>query len=158
MLLVSTVAMAQPELHVVEGFVQHFGYAGGEPIASVSIGDSTVADVLPLTEHDFLIQSHKIGRTNMLFLDKNRQVLDEVIVIVDRPISGLTRIHNKALINSYTEFSCSPTGCQFVGENTVTEPAPLPRGHSEQIFQGNYHHDGTGQTAPLPVPTVVEPR
>jgi Flp pilus assembly secretin CpaC len=155
-MLTSTAAFAQPELHVTEGFVRQFEFSG-EPIASVSIGDVTVADAIPLTDHAFLVQSHKIGTTNMILLSKDRQVIDEIIVIVDRPISGLVRIHNKAMLNSYTEFSCGPTGCSFVGENTVTEPAPLPQGHVQQIFQGTYNQNGNTSGQTLPVPSVVEP-
>src|SRR6516165_2234098 len=93
-LLLTTAAFAQPEFHVTEGFVRQIDTTG-EPIGSVSIGDTSVADALPLTDHSFLVQSHKIGTTNMLMLDKNKRVLDEIIIIVDRPISGLVRIHNK---------------------------------------------------------------
>jgi Flp pilus assembly secretin CpaC len=154
-LLASTAAIAQPEFHVTEGFVRQIDTTG-EPIGSVSIGDTSIADALPLTDHSFLVQSHKIGTTNMLMLDKNKQVLDEIIIIVDRPISGLVRIHNKALANSYTEYSCAPNGCQYVGENTVQEPAPLPQGHVRQIFEGTYNHNGNQQQAPSPA--IVEPR
>jgi Flp pilus assembly secretin CpaC len=154
-LLASTAAIAQPEIHVTEGFVRHLEYS--EPIGSVSVGDAKVADVLPLTDREFLVQSHKIGTTNLLMLSKDKKVLDEIIIVVDRPISGLVRIHNKALINSYTEFSCAENGCQYVGENTVQEPAPLPRGHVQQHFEGIYHQDG-GQQAPIaPSPALVEP-
>ena len=154
-LLASTAAMAQPEIHVTEGFVRHLEYS--KPIASISVGDASVADALPLTDRAFLIQSHKMGMTNLIMLGKNKEVLDEIIVVVDRPISGLVRVHNKALINSYTEFSCAENGCQYVGENTVQEPAPLPRGHVQQHFEGIYHQDG-GQQAPIaPSPALVEP-
>jgi Flp pilus assembly secretin CpaC len=152
-LLASGAAMAQPEIHVTEGFVRHMEYS--EPIGSVSVGDAKIADVLPLTDREFLIQSHKIGTTNLLMLSKDKKVLDEIIIVVDRPISGLVRVHNKALINSYTEFSCAWNGCQYIGENTVQEPAPLPRGHINQIFQGTYNHNGGGDQSPAPA--IKEP-
>jgi Flp pilus assembly secretin CpaC len=154
-LLLTTAAFAQPEFHVTEGFVRQIDTTG-EPIGSVSIGDTSVADALPLTDHSFLVQSHKIGTTNMLMLDKNKRVLDEIVVIVDRPISGVVHIHNKALINSYTEYSCAPNGCQYLGENTVSEPAPLPRGHHQEHFQGDYNMTG-GKWITPPSPATVEP-
>jgi Flp pilus assembly secretin CpaC len=152
-MLASTAAFGQPDMHVTEGFVKQFEFTG-EPIASISIGDTAVADVLPLSEHSFLVQSHKIGHTNMILFDRNKQVVDEIIVTVDRPMNGLVRIHNKAMLNSYTEFSCAPNGCQFVGENTVNEPAPLPRGH----FHGTYDHNSSGPQQAPAVPAVVEPQ
>jgi Flp pilus assembly secretin CpaC len=153
LLLASTAAIAQPEIHVTEGFVRHLEYS--EPIGSVSIGDTSVADAVPLSDHTLLVQSHKMGTTNLLFLGKDKQVLDEIIIVVDRPVSGLIRVHNKALINSYTEYSCKENGCQYVGENTVQEPAPLPHGHVNQIFQGTYNHNGN--QSPAATPSVVEP-
>jgi Flp pilus assembly secretin CpaC len=154
LLLASTSAMAQPEIHVTEGFVRHLEYS--ETIGSVSIGDTSVADAIPLSDHTLLVQSHKIGTTNLLFLSKDKRVLDEIIIVVDRPVSGLTRVHNKALINSYTEYSCTAIGCQYIGENAVQEPAPLPQGHVQQIFQGTYNHNGS-QPAPAVTPSMVEP-
>ena len=149
-MLISTAAFAQPEFHITEGFVRQFEFVG-EPVASLSVGDTSVADAIPLSEHSFLVQSHKIGMTNMMLFDKDKKLIDEMIVIVDRPISGLVRVHNKALINSYTEYSCTSTGCQYVGENTVQEPAPLPQGHVQQQFEGTYNHNGNAQpTAPTP--------
>jgi Flp pilus assembly secretin CpaC len=155
MLASTTTAFSQPELHVTEGFVKHYEFKG-EPIKTISIGDTTIADALPISDHAFMVQSHKIGVTNMILLGADNQVIDEVIVTVERPVSGLVRIHNKALLNSYTEFACGQVGCQYVGETTVHEPAPLPRGHSEShsTIDSTYHNEGSPQA---PAPTIITP-
>jgi len=152
LLLASTAALAQPEFHVTEGFVRQIEYVG-EPIDSVGVGDTSVADAIPLSDHTFLVQSHKIGTTNMLLLSQDKRVLDEIVIVVDRPIS-VVHIHNKALIGSYTEYSCTKIGCQYVGENTVQEPAPLPQGYTNQTFLGTYN--GNTQST-QPSSTFVSP-
>jgi hypothetical protein len=60
-------------------------------------------------------------------------------------------IHNKGMLNSYTKFSCSNKGCQFAGENTVAEPAPLPSGNSSTTV----HQSVNGQVGPGQQPATV---
>jgi hypothetical protein len=44
------------------------------------------------------------------------------------------------------QFSCWEQGCQFIGENTVSEPAPLPRGY----YNSTYNQGGNGQPGVQP--------
>ncbi len=60
-----------------------------------------------------------------------------------------TKIHNKAMLHSYTKYSCSYKGCEFVGEHTVEEPAPLPSGHHR------YHVKQSGEAGQQPPPATV---
>jgi ribonuclease Z len=60
-------------------------------------------------------------------------------------------VHNKAMLNSYTMFSCSNKGCQFARENTVAEPAPLPRGNSGSTVRQSV----TGEVGPGQQPATV---
>jgi len=143
-LLLSTVpVMAQPEIaadtiRVTQGMASY--YRTDKAFTDVSVGNSAVADVHPLTDHALLIQGNKTGTTNMLLFDAQKAPVRNVTVVVDAQGSGFVKLHNKANASSYMEFSCWEKGCQFIGENTVAEPAPLPRGYynySSTVSQGN---------------------
>jgi len=140
LLLSTTAALVHPTVipetvRVTQGIASY--YRTDAPFSTVSVGNTNVVDVAALTDHSLLIEAHKMGTTNMLLFDKDKAPIRNVTVIVDSQGSGFVRIHNKALINSFTTFSCWEGGCQFVGENTVAEPAPLPRGHYSSTYQPN---------------------
>ncbi len=153
--LLSTSALAQPDaingtstVRVQRGIASVYRIDTGQAFKSVNIGDPRIADIVPLTDRSLLIQGHVTGTTNLIFLDNQSIPIKEVVVIVDEQGAGFVRIHNKALINSYTTFSCWNNGCQFVNENTVTEPAPLPRGN----FNGTYNQtQGGGAQSPTSI-------
>jgi hypothetical protein len=135
LLLSSTAAFAQPDvipetIRVTQGIASY--YRTDAPFDTVSVGNTNVVDVAALTDHSLLIEAHRIGTTNMLLLNRDKAPIRNVTVIVGAQGTGFVKVHNKAKLNSYTEFSCWPDGCQFVGENTVSEPAPLPRGYYNQ--------------------------
>jgi len=145
-------AIAQPPIpnetvHVTQGLVTYYR-ADSQPFATISVGDTAIMDATPLTDRAVLIQAYKTGATNMIFFDRDKIPIKDVTVVVDSQGSGFVKIHNKAQLNSYTEFSCWQSGCQFRGENTVAEPAPLPRGYlsTTTIMQGNQQ------------PSIVVPR
>ena len=137
-LLLATAAHAQPPaevqtIHVTQGLATYYRI-DGTPFDTIVVGDPSVMDARPLTDKAVLIQGYKPGTTNMVFISKDHAPLRDVTVVVDAQGSGFVKIHNKAVLNSYTEFSCWETGCQFRGENTVAEPAPLPRGYLNQTI------------------------
>jgi len=148
-------AMAQPPIpsetvHVTQGLATYYR-ADSKPFATISVGDTSVIDANPLTDRAVLIQAYKIGATNMIFFDQDKMPIKEVTVVVDAQGSGFVKIHNKARLNSYTEFSCWQSGCQFRGENTVAEPAPLPPGNLNQTINQSVTTQGNQ-------PSVVVPR
>ena len=137
-LLLASAANAQPPaeiqtVHVTQGLAFYYR-TDGLPFANISVGDPAIVDARPLTDKAVLLQGYKTGTTNMIFFDRDWTPLRDVTVVVDAQGSGFVKIHNKAVLNSYTEFSCWQTGCQFRGENTVAEPAPLPRGYLSQTI------------------------
>ncbi len=84
-----------------------------------------------------------------------------IIIIASFLVSGgamaqivTTKVHNKALLNSYTTYSCSYKGCEFVGEHTVEEPAPLPRGHRRYHVKQSINNGEAGQQPPPATVTI----
>lgn len=153
--LLPTVAFAQPEetIRVQRGIASVYKIDTEAPFSTVNIGNSKVADVVPLTDRSLIIQGHTTGTTNIIFLSKGNIPIKNLAVVVDEQGSGFIQIHNKALLNSYTAFSCWSNGCQFVGENTVSEPAPLPRGN----YNSNYNQSSQpGLQPPSPMSLPVE--
>lgn len=124
----SSTVLAQPPLEgsvkVTKGIASI--YRTDVPFANIVNGDPTIVDVSPLTDHSVLFEGKHTGTTNLIFLDKDKRPLTEVMVVVSEQGAGFTRIHNKGNLNSFMSFSCWDNGCEFVGENTVAEPVPLP--------------------------------
>lgn len=150
-------ATAQPPtgetaIRVQRGIASIYKIDTDQPFDTVNIGDSKIADVVPLTDRSLIIQGHATGRTNMIFLDRSKTPIKEITVTVDEQGDGFIKVHNKALLNSYTAFSCWNAGCQFVGENTVAEPAPLPRGYQNLNQSINQGSSGLQPAAPISVP------
>jgi Flp pilus assembly secretin CpaC len=149
LLLSTTSAMAQPDIvpetiRITQGITSY--YRTDAAFKDVSVGSTAIADAIPLTDHALLIEGHKTGTTNMLLLDTQKVPVRNVTIVVDAQGSGFVKIHNKANAASYMEFSCWEKGCQFIGENTVTEPAPLPRGY----FNSTYTQGSGGQPVTQP--------
>ncbi len=112
----------------------------------VIISDPDVLGLLPISSQSAVLKALKAGNTDILFFNnedlvKSIEVIanDSVVrrsAVPDReahlPAFWRVEIHNKALLTSQTNFLCGPDGCHYVGELTVTEPAQLPRGWSNQ--------------------------
>jgi Flp pilus assembly secretin CpaC len=92
------------------------------------------------------------GQTNLVFLDERNTQVAVVNVSVQYG-GGRVRIHNKALIGSHTNYRCWESGCAYVSETTMQEPAALPRGHNSYTsdIKSEVKTDGG------PAPTVVTP-
>jgi len=132
-------------VHLTLGFATPPYALGTEkPFKNAIIGDNKIVEILTIeagteksisSNRQVNLVPRAEGETNILFLDEKDVVIKELIVVVDSKPgafhSGFMHVHNKALISSYTVYRCWETGCQFKGEKTVSEPAPLPRGHGE---------------------------
>jgi Flp pilus assembly secretin CpaC len=102
------------------------------PFKTIVVGDPKVVDTQAVTDRSIIITPQSEGETTLLFLDEHNEPLNYLAITVDVAGPGRVKIHNKALLNSYTSYRCTSNGCQYVDETTVREPAPLPRGHSDQ--------------------------
>jgi hypothetical protein len=146
-----------------------------EPYAVVNTSNRGVVDVDQLTDHAVLLRALKQGNADLFFYDIKGKLVNALEVSVDdfnynidKPVSdpgvrsyGYFTLHNKALLNSQTNFRCRYNDCQYVGETTVTEPAPLPRGYSNQNINSNQSVNysgaiGGGGTQAVP-PTTTPP-
>jgi Flp pilus assembly secretin CpaC len=119
-----------PDLILSQGMSKPIKVA--RPFKTIHISDPEVIDMVTVTDQLAIVVPKKPGRTNVLFLDASPAVVTGMNVSVENyPAYGDVEVHNKALLTSATNFRCGETGCHFVDETTVKEPAALPRGHSE---------------------------
>jgi Pilus formation protein N terminal region len=138
----------QDTIHATKGIASIYRLKGEESFATISVGDPNIVNVTPLTDHSIVIQARQTGTTNLIFLDSAKTPVKDVAVVIDAQGSKSITIHDKAMLNSYTKFSCGNKGCQFAGENTVEEPAPLPRGNSTSTVNQSVSGEvGPGQQA-----------
>ncbi len=112
----------------------------------VIVSDPEVLGLLPISGQTVVLKALKTGNTDVLFFNNDNLVKSIEVVVNNSVVRGnavpdreahlpafvRVEIHNKALLTSQTNFSCGPDGCHYVDEVTVTEPAPLPRGWSNQ--------------------------
>jgi hypothetical protein len=136
---------------------------------AVYVTDNDVIDVIARTDQAVTLLPKKEGETNLYFVGQNNDVVLSLDVTVAKFVgvtttdSGteitpyrLVEVHNKAKLDSVTNFRCGANGCFFVGETTVEEPAPLPAGHSQASRTDNEKIDyqntapPAGVSAPAP--------
>ena len=125
------------------------------PFKTIVIGDPKVVDTQAVTDRSIIITPQSEGETTILFLDEQNEPLNYLSINVDVAGPGRIKVHNKALLNSYTSFRCTSQGCQYVDETTMREPAPLPRGYPDQATR-----DATPTpTTPIaPTPPTIQRR
>jgi hypothetical protein len=124
------------------------------PFTKVVPSNPDVLGFLPIGDQSLVLKALKAGNSDILFFNKENLVesfevtVDDSVVrrsaVPDRearfigpaqpPALWRMEIHNKALLTSYTSYRCGADGCHYVDELTATEPAPLPRGWSNQTF------------------------
>jgi hypothetical protein len=144
-----------------------------EPFSSIFTSDPQAVDVGTINNHSVVLKAAKEGHSDILFYNSKSQLIKRLEVTVDNYVysrrlpspdpdvisySSL-EIHNKALLTSQTNFRCGPDGCHYVGEVTVQEPAPLPRGYSNQSINSAAAvttSEGTGAPQ-VGVPQVTVP-
>ena len=116
------------------GFAMAKVVVGSEKTALTAlIGNAEIADITFGPNNTFLLLGKKEGKTNVIVLnDRGAEVYQATIVVEASLLGQRVEIHNKALITSYTVYRCLPAGCDYIDEVTAKEPAPLPRGHSDQ--------------------------
>ena len=120
-----------------------------------------ILDILPINDRNVILQPLTEGKTNIFFLDEKGAIETSLDVTVDKFIEveggeslkqqGYIEVHNKAKLNSQTNFRCEPKGCTYTGEVTVQEPAPLPIGHSEAREE-----PGSPAGGPAPQPPQIQ--
>lgn len=101
---------------------------------SIHIGDPSIVDFVPESDHRALLVPKAAGATSIEILDDKLELMDSLDIQVDvfPAAYGHVVVHNKKLLSSQTNFRCATDDCQYTGELTVQEPAPLPTGHTQQ--------------------------
>jgi hypothetical protein len=102
------------------------------PFKTIHITDPAVVDIVVVSDRSAILVPKAVGKTSIDFLDEKSAFATANVLVGNDAGYRAIEIHNKALITSATNFRCGEGECLFVGETTVQEPAPLPRGHLEQ--------------------------
>ena len=137
-----------------------------QPYTEVVPSNPEVVDFLPINNVTVVLKALKVGNSDVLFFT-NGKLIRSMVVTVDDFVSrrggavpdpealsyGTMEVHNKRLLTEQTNFRCGPDGCHFVGEVTVSEPAPLPRG-----YYNNTNTNTNSGTGLVPVPTLPTQR
>jgi hypothetical protein len=97
-----------------------------KPFKTILISDPKVVDLLAQTDKAVILHPLASGATTVMFLDADNLPIYNLDVVVTDAGPGRVTVHNKALVSSYTSYRCWTAGCEYAGETTVQEPAPLP--------------------------------
>jgi Pilus formation protein N terminal region len=131
-----------------------------EPFSNIYVSNPAHVEVAMVTDHSLLLKALNEGNSEVFLYDNKGNLKNILHVFVDQfayrvnskpPPSadpdfktyGSVVVHNKAKLDSQTNFKCKSNDCEFVGETTVTEPAPLPSGNYNNLY------GGTAGAAPL---------
>lgn len=79
------------------------------PYKTIKIDDPEVVDVIPKTDHSFLLRPLQSGSTQVLVLDDEDKTITKFPVL----ISSYVKIFNKKSLHGYERFRCGPDGCNF---------------------------------------------
>ena len=128
------------------------------PYSTLHISSPDVIEATAITDRVLLIRGDKAGNSEIYLYGSDGKLQNVLAVNVDdynytiRPplldpeaqSYSMVEIHNKAKLDSQTNYRCGPDGCHYVGELTVSEPAPLPRGYSNLSSNSNSNLNYTG--------------
>ena len=128
----ASVAHCNDLLKLTPGVATALRVAGAEKGKFTAIiGDPSIADLTFGPQNTFLFIGKKDGITNIIVLnDSDGTEIYTARIEVGAAEMGLSKIHNKALLTSYTLYKCSTDDCNYVKEVTSTDSARLPIGYS----------------------------
>ena len=128
----ASTARCNDVLRLAPGFAKAVHVASAEKGKFTAIiGDPAIADFTYGPQNTFMFIGKKEGITNIIVLrDGDGAEMYNAMIEVSSAEVNLMRIHNKALVTSFTTYRCYPDNCVYVTELTATEPAALPRGNS----------------------------
>ena len=108
------------------------------------VANSTVLDADAVTDHSIIVMARKEGYSEISVIKKDGDLASRLAVTVDPFGSfGSVEIHNKAKLDSQTNFRCWPRGCYYTGEITVTRACTL----ADRLYASN-HRRRTLKLAP----------
>jgi hypothetical protein len=133
-----------------------------EPFSTIHVANPTVVDASPISDHSIILKALREGYSDIYLVKNNGDLLSSLDVTIDNFVLrrggflpdpeasslGSIELHNKAKLNSQTNFRCGRRDCYYTGEITVNEPAPLPPGYQNQEVKQQI--DQTNRNAPAP--------
>ena len=137
-------------LQLTPGFAKAVHVADAEKGKFTAIiGDPTIADFTYGPQNTFMFIGKKEGITNIIALkDADGTEMYNARIEVGSAEVGLLKLHNKALVTSYTLYQCTPDDCNYVKEVTATKPARLPLGYSSQNIQSTTNMQSSTNVQP----------
>jgi hypothetical protein len=130
-----TVALALDEVHTI---------TFKTPVATVYVGNPTIADVTMLDARHAFVQGKGYGRTNIVALNRdNVQVFNAHITVVGARDGGTVTLNRGA---QRVTLTCAGGRC---------EPTPTP-GDDQKAFDSASNQSSAHQTAARSVATAVE--
>jgi hypothetical protein len=107
-----------------------------KPFKTVLVGNPGIVQATAHSDRMVVLTPQDVGETNIIFLDEGNVQISNINVQVG-PAFVRVKIHNKALLTSFTAYRCDKIRCEYVDEVTAKEPAPLPRGYGSQTYNEN---------------------
>ena len=118
-----------------------------KPFKTVLIGNPKIVDATAQDDRTVVLTPQAVGETNIIFLDERNVQITSINVLVDEGVAtSRVKIHNKALLTSFTTYRCWENRCEYVDEVTAKEPAALPRGHLNQGVNENINSSTLDRT------------
>ena len=87
----------------------------GRPYAEALIGDSKIADIIPLSDHSIYILGKSIGSTSLAILDENKQVIEIFQIEVTHDLDSLRTKLRDNLPRSVIKVSSANGGIMLSG-------------------------------------------
>ncbi len=128
--LLSTQAHAQ-DSSVILQLNRVITYSTDKPFTKAVPGNTRILDIVPVTDHEVVLQPQAVGSTNILFLDPHGIILANIDVRVDDPVEigrhGVELHNDSSKLGNAAYYRCSSDGCVLADEtimrSTLT-PAP----------------------------------
>ena len=133
----NSVALALDEVHTI---------TFKNPVATVYVGNPTIADVTMLDARHAFVQGKGYGRTNIVALNRdNVQVFNARITVIGAPDAGTVTLNRGA---QRVTLTCAGGRC---------EPTPTP-GDDQKAFDAANGQATTHQSTARSVALAVEPK
>jgi Flp pilus assembly secretin CpaC len=115
-----------------------------KPFKTVLVGNPKIVEVTVQDDRTVVLTPQTVGETNIIFLDERNVRITSINVLIDEGVgTSRVKIHNKALVTSFTAYRCWENRCEYVDEVTAKEPVELPRGNLNQSQNFNENINST---------------
>jgi Flp pilus assembly secretin CpaC len=95
------------------------------PFKTILVGNPKIVEATVQDDRTVVLTPQAVGETNIIFLDERNVRITSINVLVDEGVgTSRVKIHNKALVTSFTAYRCWENRCEYVDEVTAKEPAP----------------------------------